>query len=88
MKGGGGGSGMLPRKKGMKWMSWCILSVPKYVIIHLKINYLKNDKSTTTKTIPHISNNINADVRVSTKVNTFTFYMGSGWLAPKKPKKF
>ena len=38
---------------------WCILSVPKYVIINLKINNFKDNKSTTTKqSIRNIFSNI------------------------------
>ena len=51
---------------------WCILSVPKYVIMNLKITNFKDDESTTK--IIRIFSNINPDVHASTKINTFTFY--------------
>ena len=53
---------------------WCILSVPKCVIISLKFNNFKDDESTTTKIIRHIFSHINQDVHVNAKINTFKFY--------------
>ena len=56
---------------------WCIISVPKYVIINLKINDFKDNKS-TTQILCHLFSKINPDAHVSTKINTFTlnFYDG------------
>ena len=49
MLGGGG-----VRKNDKYGTIWCILSVPKCVIINLKMNNCKDNKSTTTKIICHI----------------------------------
>ena len=68
---------MPPGKNDKNGAIWCILSVPKYVIMNLKINNFKDNKS-TPKTIRIILSDINLDVHFSTKVNIFTFYKGSG----------
>ena len=60
--------GMLPRKKMIKnGVIWCILSVPKYVIINLKRILNQQQK------LFDIFSNINPDVHASTKMNTFNF---------------
>ena len=41
----GGLEGNLPWKNNKNGAIWCILSVPKYDIIHLKINNFKDKKS-------------------------------------------
>ena len=69
---------MLPRKNWIKKNGaiWRILSVPKYVIMNLKINKFKNTNSTTTKLFAIILSNTHLDVHVGTKVNIFTCYTG------------
>ena len=63
----------------------CILSVPKYAIINLKINNSSDNKSTTPN-LCHILTKINPDAHVSTKKNTFTFYKGGfGGNSPPPP---
>ena len=64
-----------PEKNDKNGAIWCILSVPKYVIINIKINNFLDNK-TTTQILCHIFSKINPDAHVSTKINTFTFYMG------------
>ena len=60
------------RKKNDKnGASSCILSVPKYVIINLKI-----DNKSTTQILCLFFSKINPNAHVSTKINTFTFYEG------------
>ena len=59
---------MLSRKSDKNGAIWCILSVPKYDIINLKINnFLDYNKSTTTQILCHIFSKINPDAHVSTK---------------------
>ena len=53
---------------------WCILSVPKLVIINLKINIFYN--KFTIQILCHIFLKINPDAHFGTKINTFTFYKG------------
>ena len=48
---GGGGGG--PEKNDKNGAVWCILCVQKHVIINLKINNFKDNKSTTRKNIRH-----------------------------------
>ena len=53
-RGGGGVGGHAPPKIFDKnSMIWRILSVPKYVIMNLKINNFKDKKSTTTENVFH-----------------------------------
>ena len=54
---------------------WCILSVPKLVIINLKINIFFENKS-TTKFCAIFFSKINSYGHFGTKINTFTFYKG------------
>ena len=58
---------------------WCILSVPKIVIINLKINpfFTINKKP---KFCAIFISKINPDAHFGTKINTFTFYKGGGGL--------
>ena len=66
--------GMIPRFFFYKNdATWCILSVPKYVIINLKIHNFYDNKS-TTPFCAIIFSKINPDAHVSTKNNAFTFY--------------
>ena len=68
----------------------CILSVPKLVIINLKINnfLLINQQP---KYCAIFFSKTNPDLRLGTKINTFTFYKqylgGGGGNSPQKPKK-
>ena len=67
---------------------WCILSVPKIVIINLKINifFIINQQPKFCATF---FSKINPDAHFGTKINTFTFYKGDlGGNSPQKPKKF
>ena len=50
---------------------WCILSVPKLVIIKLKINIFLDDKQ--PKFCAIFFSKINPDAHFGTKINTFTF---------------
>ena len=54
---------------------WCILSVPKLVIINLKINifFIINQQP---KFCAIFFSKINPDGHFGTKINTFTFYKG------------
>ena len=56
---------------------WCILSVPKLVIINLKINIflIINQQP---KFCAIFFSKINPDAHFGTKINTFTFYNGGG----------
>ena len=82
---GGGGWGVRKNLKKINGATWCILSVPKYVMINLKLINFKDKKSTATKIICVFSPIFN----VSTKINTFTFYKGGpGAKAHQRPKKF
>ena len=70
---------------------WCKLDVPKYIITKLKINNLKDNKS-TTKIVSEYDQEIpqsqtadlitiffswtNLDLFVITKINTFRIYKG------------
>ena len=59
---------------------WCILSVPKLVIINLKNNIflIVNQQP---KLCAIFFSKINPDAHFGTKINTFTFYKGDlgGW---------
>ena len=55
---------------------WCILSVPKLVIINLKVNIFLDNKSTTKIFCAIFFSKINPDAHFGTKINTFTFYKG------------
>ena len=66
-----------PGKNDKNGASWSILSVPKYVIMNLKMNNFKDNKSTTTtKIFAIILSNINLYEHVITKVNILIFYKG------------
>ena len=51
--GGGGGGHVPPKMFDKHGVIWRILSVPKYVIMNLKINNFKDNKSTTTENVCH-----------------------------------
>ena len=56
---------------------WCILSVPKLVIINLKMNiFLKINQQ--PKFCAIFFSKINSYGHFGTKINTFTFYNGDG----------
>ena len=69
----GGSRGKLPCK------NWCILGVPKYVIINLKSIILRKINQQQPKFCAIFFSKINPDVHVSTKINTFTIYKGGLW---------
>ena len=60
---------------------WCILSVPKLVIINLKINifWMINQQP---KFCAIFFSKIKSDAHFGTKINTFSFYN-----SPQKPKR-
>ena len=77
----------------IKWcVVWCILSVPKYVIINLKstiFQFLRIIKQQQPKFGAIFFSKINLDAHVSTKTNTFPFYGGGGGgVGHQKIKKF
>ena len=55
---------------------WCILSVPKLVIIHLKINIFFWIINQQPKFCAIFFSKINPDGYFGTIIKTFTFYMG------------
>ena len=55
---------------------WCILSVPKLVIINLKINGVFLIINQQPKFCAIFFSKINPDGHFGTKINTFTFYKG------------
>ena len=55
---------------------WCILGVPKFVIMDLNSIDFKDNNSTTTKIIRHSFRQYKSHMHVSTKVNIFTLYKG------------
>ena len=79
---------MLPRNSFDKIGAiWCILSVPKLVIINLNINIclIINQQP---KFCAIFFSTINPDGQFGTKINTFTFYKGDlGGNSPQKAKK-
>ena len=86
---GGGGGGVVSGKFDKNGAVWCILSVPKLVIINLKINtlFMINQQP---KICAIFFSKINPDAHFGTKINTFTFYkgdQGGGVNCPQKPKK-
>ena len=86
-----GGSGKFDKNGAV----WCILNVPKFVIINLKINIflIINQQPKFCAIFFSKINKINPDAHFGTKINTFTFYKGDrGWWggggnSPQKPKK-
>ena len=60
---------------------WCILSVPKLVIINLKINIFLDNQ--LPKFCATYFSEINPDAHFGTKINTYTFYKGG---LPKKKR--
>ena len=76
----GGLGACSPEKNDKNGAIWCILSVPKNVIMNLKINNFKDNKSTTTKSICQKY----LDVHFCTKVNIFTFNKGGLWVQNPK----
>ena len=54
---------------------WWILSVPKLVIINLKINISFYNKSKNPNFVPYFSLRL-IQMRTLAKINTFTFYKG------------
>ena len=80
----------LPEKNDKNGAIWCILSVPKYVIINLKINnfFIINQQP---KFCDVFFSKINPDAHVSTKIDTFIFYKGvwgggGGAIAPRSQR--
>ena len=66
---------MLPRKNFDKnGAIWCILSVPKLVIINIKNNIFFYNQQ--PKFCAIFISKINPDAHFGTKINTFTFYKG------------
>ena len=63
-----GGSGKFDKNGAF----WCILSVPKLVIINLKINIFLENQQPKFCTI--FFSKINPDAHFGTKINTYTFY--------------
>ena len=62
-----------PKKKDKNGAIWCIQSVPKYVIINLKINNFEDNKS-ATQILCHIFAAIShPDRTLVQKTNTVTF---------------
>ena len=57
---------------------WCILSVPKYVIMNIKINTFKVNKLITTQFIHPRLSNINPELHISTIINLFILNNGVG----------
>ena len=55
---------------------WCILSVPKLVIINLKINVFFLIINQQPKFCAIFLSKINPDGHFGTKINTFSFYKG------------
>ena len=77
---------MLPRDNFEKKIGaiCCILSIPKYAIINLKINYLKDNKSKTTNIIRPIFSFTDLDVHVNKQIHLIRMV----WAATQKPKIF
>ena len=71
---GGGGSGKFDKNGAV----WCILSVPKLVIINLKISNFFFIINQQPKFRAIFFSKINPDAHFGTKINTFTFYKGDG----------
>ena len=66
---------------------WCILSVPKLVIINLKIIIFFDNQQ--PKFCAIFFSKINSDAYFGTKINTFTFYkgcLGGGAIAPRSQR--
>ena len=57
---------------------WCILSVPKYVIINLKINNFRIINQQHPKFCAICFSKINPDAHVSTKMNAITYNKKGG----------
>ena len=67
----GGSGGMLPQKNfDINSAIWCILSVPKLVIINLKINIFFINQQ--PKLCAKFFIKTNPDAHFGTKINTFT----------------
>ena len=71
---------------------WCILSVPKLVIINLKVNIFWIINQQLKFICAIFFSKINPDAHFGTKINTFTFYKGDrggggGGNSHQKPKK-
>ena len=64
---------MLPLENDKNGAIWCILIVPKYVTINLKINIFWTINQ-QPKFCAIIFSKINPDAHVSTIIKTFTFY--------------
>ena len=86
-----GAQGHAPLEKiDKKGVIWCILSVPKLVIINLKINifFFINQQP---KFCAKVFSKINPDANFGTKINTFTLKEdlggGGGGDSPQKLKK-
>ena len=67
---------------------WCILSVPKYVIINQKINNFRIINQQQPKLCAMLFSKTNPGAHISTKINTLTFLQEVGSGSPQKPKKF
>ena len=77
-----------PEKTDKKDGVWSFHSVPNYVIIILKINNFKDNKSRPSTIIRHSFLQYKCICASCTKVDTFTFYKASlGVIAPQKAKK-
>ena len=83
MLGGPGHAPPPPPQNDKNGAIWCILGVPKYAIINLKINNFRiiNQQH---KFCAIFFSEINPDAHISTKMNTITFYKGS--LKPRNVK--
>ena len=78
---------MLTGNKMITVLQWCIMSFPKCIVINLKINNFKDNKSTTKRSFRHIFLQYHSAEYVSTKINTFAFYKGgSGGNSPPPPE--
>ena len=67
---------------------WCILGVPKYLIINLKISNFKIMNQQQPKSFAIFFSKINPDAHVSTKMITLIIYKRvCGATAPRSQKK-